>query len=153
LAGNNVSTTNIWPHYAAPNVQKAAAKKNDGSLGKDDFLKILIEQLKNQDPTEPVKDRDFIAQMAQFSSVEQLATMSKEMALLRQNLGLASSMIGMTIEWMGTDSSGAAAAMIGKVDAIVVKEGKQYVISGSHQVPLDDVISISAAGEEAQPNE
>jgi flagellar basal-body rod modification protein FlgD len=49
-------------------------------LDKDDFMKILITQLTHQDPTEPLKDQEFIAQMAQFSSLEQMMNMGNEIA-------------------------------------------------------------------------
>ncbi len=49
-------------------------------LGKEDFLKILITQLTHQDPTEPMKDTEFVAQMAQFSTLEQMSNMNAEMA-------------------------------------------------------------------------
>ena len=49
-------------------------------LDKDDFLKILITQLTHQDPTEPMKDTEFVAQMAQFSTLEQMSNMNTEMA-------------------------------------------------------------------------
>ena len=47
-----------------------------GGLGKDEFMKILITQLTHQDPTEPMKDTEFIAQMAQFSTLEQITNMT-----------------------------------------------------------------------------
>ncbi len=56
------------------NVENTRAPQT--SLGRDDFLKILITQLQNQDPTAPMEDREFIAQMAQFSALEQMTQMS-----------------------------------------------------------------------------
>ncbi|MDX8362249.1 MULTISPECIES: flagellar hook assembly protein FlgD [Bacillaceae] len=61
-------------------------ERNTGSdiLGKDDFLKILMTQLQNQDPLNPMQDKDFIAQMATFSSLEQMMAMSESMELMLQ---------------------------------------------------------------------
>ncbi|MEI4768573.1 flagellar hook assembly protein FlgD [Psychrobacillus sp. FJAT-51614] len=57
--------------------QKASRTTGNSTLGKDEFLKILMAQLQNQDPTNPMKDNEFIAQMAQFSSLEQMTNLTK----------------------------------------------------------------------------
>ncbi|HAH60673.1 MAG TPA: flagellar hook assembly protein FlgD, partial [Treponema sp.] len=75
-------------------------RKASQSLGKDDFLKLLLTQLSNQDPTSPMENTEFIAQMAQFSSLEQMTNMNSEftkMAALFKT-SEASSVIGKTVE-------------------------------------------------------
>ncbi|MCL2441272.1 MAG: flagellar hook assembly protein FlgD [Treponema sp.] len=64
------------------------------NLGKDDFLKILITQLSYQDPTAPMEDKQFIAQMAQFSTLEQMTSMAGDFSKLTSML-------------MGNEASGA----------------------------------------------
>ncbi|MBM6618441.1 flagellar hook assembly protein FlgD [Bacillus suaedaesalsae] len=57
--------------------QTVERKAKGDALGKDDFLKILMTQLQNQDPMNPMQDKDFIAQMATFTSLEQMTNMNK----------------------------------------------------------------------------
>ncbi len=70
------------------------------SLGKDDFLSLLITQLQNQDPTAPMEDREFIAQMAQFSTLEQMTNMSNEFTKVSNliNSSQALNLIGKQVE-------------------------------------------------------
>ncbi|MCA1059163.1 flagellar hook assembly protein FlgD [Rossellomorea aquimaris] len=70
--------TKIDPSLLYSTVQ---TKRQSGGdiLGKDDFLKILMTQLQNQDPLNPMQDKDFIAQMATFSSLEQMTNLTQTM--------------------------------------------------------------------------
>ncbi|QHW30064.1 flagellar hook capping protein [Paenibacillus rhizovicinus] len=145
---DRVSTSNVWPNYSASNVQTATNKPADTSMGKDDFLKILVTQLQNQDPMQPMEDKDFIAQMAQFTSVEQLTNMADQLAALRQNLGMASTMIGKTVQWYDYSDTGEMQQQSGIVDAITIRDKVQYAQVGSQEISLDDIVSIADQGGE-----
>ncbi|MEM5948657.1 flagellar hook assembly protein FlgD [Spirochaetia bacterium 38H-sp] len=74
-------------------------RKIKQNLDKDDFLKLLITQLTHQDPTQPLEDKEFIAQMAQFSSLEQITNMNTELAKMSGRLmsSQAVSLLGRTV--------------------------------------------------------
>lgn len=59
------------------NKQRDQRKTGPDTMGKDAFMKILIAQMANQDPTNPMKDTEFVAQMAQFSALEQTMNLAK----------------------------------------------------------------------------
>ncbi|NLW24764.1 MAG: flagellar hook assembly protein FlgD [Clostridia bacterium] len=58
-----------------------SVEKDKQNLGKDDFLKLLITQMKYQDPLSPMEDTEYIAQMAQFSSLEQMQNLNSNIQL------------------------------------------------------------------------
>lgn len=76
-----IAVTNDWKSYIAPatDTKKAA----NGAMGKDDFLKLLFTQLKYQDPQNPVDDREFAAQLAQFSSLEQMTNLNASFSQIK----------------------------------------------------------------------
>ena len=74
---------------AAPTQKTPTAKKND-ALGKDEFMKLLVAQMKNQDPLNPADGQEMAAQLAQFSSVEQLQNANDTLAKIREILSAAS---------------------------------------------------------------
>ena len=73
---------------AAPTKTTTTTKKND-ALGKDEFLKLLVAQMKNQDPMNPMDGQQMAAQLAQFSSVEQLINANDTLAKIRELLSPA----------------------------------------------------------------
>ncbi|MGX8176240.1 flagellar hook capping FlgD N-terminal domain-containing protein [Exiguobacterium artemiae] len=77
---------------------------SSNSMDKDMFMKILIAQLSNQDPTAPMEDKEFISQMAQFSSLEQMQAIGKgiDTMMLNQHAGALmtySNLIGKTVSY------------------------------------------------------
>ncbi|MEV4514915.1 flagellar hook capping FlgD N-terminal domain-containing protein [Dactylosporangium sp. NPDC049525] len=82
-----------------------APAKPGGDLGKDAFLKLLVAQLKYQDPMKPMDNSEFLAQTAQFTTVEKLSDLAAtEQSLLTAQLQLgASNLIGKTVAYTDQD--------------------------------------------------
>ena len=71
-----------------PATEAAATAKRETALGRDAFLQLLVTQLRHQDPTQPKADGEFIAQLAQFSSLEQLTQIQKTLEDMSKALGV-----------------------------------------------------------------
>jgi flagellar basal-body rod modification protein FlgD len=98
LSAQDLASTKV--EVDAFNKSIKSGKTGSSGLDRDDFLKLLITQLQHQDPTSPVEDKDFIAQMAQFSSLEQITNMSAGFQKLSGLLASseASQVLGKTVE-------------------------------------------------------
>ncbi len=99
------------------------------SLGKDDFLKLLITQLSNQDPTSPMDNTQFISQMAQFSSLEQITNMNAEFAKMNSMLVSSNGVntIGKTVDINVGDANTS-----GVVEAVTLGENPQVKVNGMY---------------------
>jgi flagellar basal-body rod modification protein FlgD len=122
-------------------------------LGKDAFMKILVTQLKNQDPLEPLKDREFISQMTQFSNLEQITNLGKSMnSFMEFQLNGAISkhahLIGQHAYWEqvqdGVKSSGE-----GIVQAVSMKNGEVFIdLDNGNKIAVQDVYRVEKVVEE-----
>jgi len=110
-------------------------------LGQNEFLKLLVTQMQNQDPMKPVSDTEFIAQMAQFSSLEQTKTMSADITKLRQGNDFlqATNLLGKEVRL----NLGNMEFTKGIVTDLNVKDGEARIIVGDKTYTLDQVTSVS----------
>src|SRR5437762_134692 len=113
------STNRISNASTAPT---APAKAAAPTLGKDDFLKLLIGQLQHQDPLAPSDDQQWIGQMAAFSQLEQVSNMAASTQKIVDTLNMNGtlSLIGHNVTYL--DATGASHS--GKVDTVDVTDGK-----------------------------
>ena len=111
------------------------------AVSKDEFLKLFVAQLKNQSPMDPLKGHEFIAQLAQFSSVEQLTSLNASFAdtLKFQQLSGGSEFIGKKATFV--DSAGGGIDT-GVIQGATVNGDSVSVIIGNQEIPIANVTSI-----------
>jgi len=111
-------------------------------LGKDEFLKLLVTQLQYQDPFNPMKNEDFIAQLAQFNSLEQMINLNStlEKQANWQLLAYASSLIGRNV----TASDDGGKELSGIVSKVELEEGEIKLTVGDKKVGLGNVLSVGS---------
>lgn len=112
--------------------------KNSVDLGKNDFLNLLVTQLKYQDPLNPMDDKSFIAQMAQFSTLEQMQNMNSTFSHMK-----AFSLLGLNISASIIDSeTSEVREIIGFVQGVKIAQGNAYVIVDNEDVPVDSITNV-----------
>ena len=111
------------------------------TLGQDDFLKLLVTKMSSQDPMNPQGDTEFIAQMAQFSSLEQAKSMTADMAMLKaqQEVLTANGLIGRNV----SVTEGNKLLAQGMVTSVAMNDGSPEVIVDGKNYSLESVSLIS----------
>lgn len=133
------STQKTIDQIIAANEANKVGERNTGVLGKDDFLQLLITQLQHQDPMNPASDTEFIAQVAQFSSLEQMQNMN---SAVQQQQGYA--LIGKYISGTVSDeATGDSSQISGQVTGVRMSSGKVLLMVGDKEVKLESVQDVS----------
>lgn len=111
------------------------------TVSKDEFLRLFVAQLKNQSPLDPLKGHEFIAQLAQFSSVEQLTNLNTSFAdnLKFQQLTGGSEFIGKKATYVDPANGGPAE---GVIQGAITLDGSISVVIQNREVPLSNITGI-----------
>jgi flagellar basal-body rod modification protein FlgD len=111
-------------------------------LGKDDFLRILTTQLSHQDPSSPLQDKDFIAQMATFSSLEQMTNLNTAFEkFANTQMSQYAAAIGKEISWT---LEGSTSPVTGVVGGVSTQDGNYFYMVGNEKIPTENVTEIKA---------
>lgn len=122
--------------YASRDMNKVNYR-GSSELGKDEFLQLLVCQLSNQDPLNPQEDTAFIAQLAQFSALEQMTNMNQTLTNTS-----AYSLVGKEVIVSSTDSTGKTSETRGVVDYVEMKNGEAYLSIDGKMFSADDLVQV-----------
>ncbi len=136
------------PGITASDPYSGLTQATNQNMDKDAFMKLLVSQLQNQDPMSPVANEDFVAQLATFSSLEQLEGLNQNVvamialnqsnALLSQ-LTQSSALIGKEVSWQDFETE---ATHSGTVESVKIVEGLAVLRIDGQDVPLASVTEV-----------
>ena len=142
---NLTNSTDSTTSTTSTNSTGSVTRATNNELGKDAFLKLLIAELSNQDPLNPMEDREFISQMATFSQLEQLQNMGKTLDSISEgNKFTAVSYIGKAVAFTKGEGDDAeqTAAVVNHV--WFEPDGKVILDTTEGEISLEDVEGVSS---------
>ena len=114
-----------------------SVSRTDDSLGENNFLQLMMDQLKAQDPTSPADPTQYLSELANFSSLEQQTNIASS-----QTLGSAFGLIGKTVSYV--DSTGrAATGTVSKVD--ITSSGPTLTVGTEGGITMSEVQEVSGS--------
>lgn len=112
-------------------------KKTGSALDKDDFLMLLVTQMKYQDPLEPESNTEYVAQLAQFSSLEQMQNLNSTATNTS-----AYTLVGKQVRIRETSDTGAEREVQGTVEYVKMENNKPYVSVNGEMFSYDDIVEV-----------
>lgn len=124
---------------SVPAVPGASSPPRAAGPGKNEFLQLLVTQLRHQDPLKPLEDKEFIAQLAQFNTLEQMQQMNKsiEAFTATQDVMAAAGLLGKTVEYKVDQ-----ATLMGIVSRVSWATGTPKLTIGDKEVDLLQIQSV-----------
>ncbi|MCG7392025.1 flagellar hook assembly protein FlgD [Microvirga sp. ACRRW] len=130
---------NVSSVAASAITQKASGAEKTSTVSYDNFLRLLLTQMKNQDPTDPMKSTEYMAQLATFSQVEQAVKSNEKLDALLSSFALsqADSVIGRTV----TSADGTVSGQVTSVK--ITSQGPWATLSNGTELLLGQGIVVS----------
>lgn len=157
----NTITVDGVTYKTSDYVQQATkTQQAGGALGKDAFLQLLVKQMEYQDPLDPQDNAEYIAQLANFSSLEQMTNMVDQLASVTELVnnidtsvlvGQLSNMIGKDIQWTTTsinaEGKQVSSFVEGVVTGVSISDGAPTIVAKDahnniHQVPINTLTRV-----------
>lgn len=139
----------LWADYTPVSERKAAqqavemsTRRND-ELDKNAFLMLLITQMKYQDPLNPVEDKEFISQMAQFSALEQMQNLNQTMSN-SQTFSLVGKYVAGDLY---NSQTGTSSEIAGRVASVVMRNKQPFLVVSNYdgktvEAPMSDITNV-----------
>ena len=139
-----ISVADIQSQYSTPPVPLERVPTK--TMGQAEFLKLLVTQMRNQDPLKPVSDTEFIAQMAQFTTLEQTKEMTTDIQKLRQSYALTqgTGLLGKEVKVATGENEDQVFTKGIVTDLKVNKDGDVSLIVNNQAYALDSVIAVNS---------
>lgn len=134
----NATTLHSQPRTPSPELDKTA------------FLELLVKQMANQDPLDPMTNEDFVSQLAQFGTLEQQINLNDSFTqfLTFQKLTQASTLLGKKVICLVPSDDGSLTPASGVVEQVMLVDDTAYLrLSSGDEVSLDTVVSVEPGGD------